>query len=133
MVRDEFIAFQSLGIGIRSIFAEYARILAPGGRLVLQLSDSNIGFQSLLENQMQVLNLLSEYGFSATHQRVFDRYPIPLSEEQVCSIFENAGEWHQKTSLGLSYRYMQEREGQWYLTFIPMYYSPDLYVGIKKG
>ncbi len=110
---------------LSQVFGEYARVLKPGGRAIIQLFHGD---------KFELGPILEQQGFSWQHSVVEDAYIIPLSDKTVSSIQDEqnllAGEikpW---------YRYRDNVrfiDGRWWLLFDnPDYPCPDLYVAVKQ-
>ncbi|MCL4360007.1 hypothetical protein M1555_02005 [Patescibacteria group bacterium] len=116
------------------VLENYWRVLAPGGRLLLQTNNhpGRWGKRFFVPQQIPVDRLLREVGFSVDHETVMDILKIPITGEVFDAIRMLRGEVTATSNTGELWKHLRERDGSYWLEFDePHHPSPDLYIACK--
>jgi SAM-dependent methyltransferase len=119
---------------LNKTYNEYARILRPGGVLLLQTSNQRHEFGKR-RGQISLMRLLEDSGFSVTTQKVIDKFYIPLSSIDAnllktvpidTEVFDKISHNVKEGKPGVYYFEREARQSS-----LP-HKSVDMYLGIRK-
>ena len=121
---------------LNKTYSEYARILQPGGVLLLQTSDKRYKFGEG-RGKISLVSLLEESGFSVLTQKVVDKFKIPISAQDVKLLrtIPMEAELFDK----ITHNIIEENPGEFYFErsarqsqFVVPHESINMYVGIRQ-